>query len=133
VVLVDRDQAVVGNGDAVSVAAEILQNMFGTSKGWFAVNHPLVTEEWPQERWKYLRVSQQFQLAMERELVAREGALEGGHELAAKDTAEHLDREEEAIARTNPLRVVEGQIRRREPRNGYGDDIRASASRCGAR
>ena len=56
VVLVDRDQAVVGNGDAVSVAAEILQNMFGTSKGWFAVNHPLMTEEWPQESGKGLGV-----------------------------------------------------------------------------
>jgi hypothetical protein len=28
---------------------------------------------------------------MESELVAREGAFEGGHELAAKNTAEHLD------------------------------------------
>jgi hypothetical protein len=92
VVLVDRDQAVVGNGDAVSVAAEILQNMFGTSKGWFAVNHPLMTEEWPQESGKGLRVGQELQLSMESELVAGEGALEGGHELAAKNAAEHLDR-----------------------------------------
>jgi hypothetical protein len=64
VVLVDRDQAVVGNGDAVSVAAEILQNMFGTSKGWFAVNHPLMTEEWPQESGKGLRVGQELPLCV---------------------------------------------------------------------
>ena len=48
-VLVERDQAVVGNGDAMGVAAEVLQNMFGTSEGWFAVDDPLMTEQWPQE------------------------------------------------------------------------------------
>jgi len=82
----------VGNGDAVGVAAEILQNMFGTSKGWFAINHPLVTEEWTQEGGKCFWVSQELQLAMEYQLVAGEGALEGGHELAAKEAAERLDR-----------------------------------------
>jgi len=99
VVLVDRDQAVVGNGDAVSVAAEIFQNMCGTSKGWFAVNHPFMTEEWPQESGKSLGVDQEHQLSMESELVAGEGALEGGYELAAKNAAEHLDRQKKVMTR----------------------------------
>jgi hypothetical protein len=33
-VLVERDQAVVGNGDAMGVAAEILQDMFGARSLW---------------------------------------------------------------------------------------------------
>jgi hypothetical protein len=107
--LVEGDQAMVGNGHAVGVATEILQDMFGTSKGWFAVNHPIVTEEWTQEGGKCFWVSQELQLPMEWQLVAGEGALEGSHELAAKEAAERLDRQEEAIARTNPSRVIEGQ------------------------
>ena len=64
----------VGNGDAVSVAAEILQNMLGSSKGRFAVNHPVVTEEWPQEGGEGLRVGQELQLATARDIHRRLGA-----------------------------------------------------------
>jgi hypothetical protein len=56
-VLVERDQPMVGDGDPVGVTAEILQNMVGTSKGWFAVDHPVVTEERPQEGRKGFWVS----------------------------------------------------------------------------
>ena len=91
-VVVDRDQAVVGDGDAVSVAAEILQNMFGTSEGWLAVDHPSMTKQWPEECGKGLGGSQGLQFSMECQLVAGEGTLEASHELAAKDRAEYVDR-----------------------------------------
>jgi hypothetical protein len=35
-----------------------------------------------------------------------EGGLESGDELAAKDSAEHLDRQEEPVARRDPMGVV---------------------------
>src|SRR5664280_1151084 len=83
--------------------------MFGASKGRFAVDHPVVTEKRPQEGRKSFRVGQQSQLPMECQLATGQGALKGGHELAAKDAAEHLDRQKEAIARMNPLREVKRQ------------------------
>jgi hypothetical protein len=40
----------VGDGDAVRIAGEIVQNMFGTSEGWLGVDHPVFAEEESQER-----------------------------------------------------------------------------------
>ena len=40
-----RDQAMVGDGDAVSVAAEILQYVIGSAEGGFGVDDPIFAEE----------------------------------------------------------------------------------------
>jgi hypothetical protein len=40
----------VGDGDAVRIAGEIVQNMFRTSEGWLGVGHPVFAEEESQER-----------------------------------------------------------------------------------
>jgi len=42
------NQAAVGNGDAMSVSAEIAQHMFGPAERPFAVDDPVVTEQYPQ-------------------------------------------------------------------------------------
>lgn len=34
------DEAVVGDGDAMSIAAEILQDVLGSAEGWFGVDDP---------------------------------------------------------------------------------------------
>jgi hypothetical protein len=39
-----RDQTMVGDGDAMGVAAQILEYMFWTSEGRFAVDHPILSE-----------------------------------------------------------------------------------------
>ena len=66
--------------------------MFWTSEGWLAVDHPWMTEQWPEECGKGLGGSQGLQFSMECQLVAGEGTLEDSHELAAKDRAEYVDR-----------------------------------------
>lgn len=48
VALGESNQPAVGNGNAVGVGAEIAQHMFGPSERPFAVDHPVVTEQWPQ-------------------------------------------------------------------------------------
>ena len=39
------DEAVVGDGDAVGIAAEILQDVLGPAEGWFGVDDPIFAEE----------------------------------------------------------------------------------------
>ena len=39
------DQAMVGDGDAVSIAAEILQDILGSTEWWFGVDDPVFAEE----------------------------------------------------------------------------------------
>ena len=35
----------VGDGDAVGIAAEILQHVLGSAEGWFGVDDPVFAEE----------------------------------------------------------------------------------------
>jgi hypothetical protein len=44
-VALQGDQAVIGNRHAVGVAAEITENVFGATEGWFAVDHPVLPEQ----------------------------------------------------------------------------------------
>ena len=49
-IILERHQSMVGDGDAVRIAGEIVQNMFRTSEGWLGVGHPVFAEEESQER-----------------------------------------------------------------------------------
>ena len=49
-IILERNQSMVGDGDAVRIAGEIVQNMFRTSEGWLGVDHPVFAEEESQER-----------------------------------------------------------------------------------
>jgi hypothetical protein len=40
----EGDQAMIGDGHAMSVAAQIVQHIFGTTKGTFQVDHPVLPE-----------------------------------------------------------------------------------------
>jgi hypothetical protein len=39
-IILKRNQAMVGDGDAVRIASEIVQNMLGTAEGWLGVDDP---------------------------------------------------------------------------------------------
>src|SRR5947207_13150136 len=43
--VVERDQAAVGDGNTVGIAGEVAQNVFGAPEGPFAVNHPLAVAQ----------------------------------------------------------------------------------------
>ena len=48
-IILESHQSMVGDGDAVCIAGEIVQNMFRTSEGWLGVDHPVFAEEESQE------------------------------------------------------------------------------------
>jgi hypothetical protein len=56
----EGDEAVIGDRHAVGIAAEVAENMFGTTEGRFAVDHPVVTEEGAEERSESLRFRQKL-------------------------------------------------------------------------
>ena len=61
----ERDQAVVGDGDAMGVAAQILEHVLGASEGRLAVDHPVLSVEWPQLGSEDLGLSQGGELTRE--------------------------------------------------------------------
>ena len=50
-IILERHQSMVGDGDAVGIAGEIVQNMFGTAEGWLGIDDPVFAEELSEERW----------------------------------------------------------------------------------
>jgi hypothetical protein len=44
-IILERHQSMVGDGDAVRIASEIVQNMLGTAEGWLGIDDPVLVEE----------------------------------------------------------------------------------------
>jgi len=43
----EGDQAMIGDGYAMGVAAEILEHILRATEGWLRVDHPVLSEQWP--------------------------------------------------------------------------------------
>lgn len=48
-IVLKRNQSMVGDGDAVRIASEIVQNMLGTAEGWLGVDDPILAKELSEE------------------------------------------------------------------------------------
>src|SRR6516225_1176397 len=93
----------------MSVGAEIAQHMFWAAERPFRVDNPLVTEQYPQPRSEGARFRQRQEMSVELECAGLKGGLESGNKLAAKDTAEHFDGQEEGSARGYPAGVIRNE------------------------
>jgi hypothetical protein len=56
--ILKRQQAVVGNGDAVGIAAEVIEDLGGSPEGRFGIDDPLMLSISAQEPGKGLGISQ---------------------------------------------------------------------------
>ena len=59
------DDPVVGNGDAMRVAGQIMENVFGSSEWPFSVNNPVVTKQRSQKSMEGFRLCKPFHTAGE--------------------------------------------------------------------
>ncbi len=107
------NEAMVGNRDAMGVGAQIVKDIFWPPEGRFAVDDPVPTEEWAQERGESLGRSERLQLAVEAQLALGEGLFQSGDELAPKDPCQDRDGKKEAATGFEPAVVVG-----REPAGG---------------
>jgi hypothetical protein len=39
----------VGDGHAMGIAGQVVEHMVGAAKGWLGVDHPVLTEQLPEE------------------------------------------------------------------------------------
>jgi|SRR5579859_3054494 len=90
--ITDGEQAVVGDGNAMSVAGQIVKDVFGSTEGWFGIDDPLLLIESAQEKSEVFFVGQWQALAIEHQLVVAKGAPQSSQELATKNAAEDFDR-----------------------------------------
>jgi hypothetical protein len=108
------NQPAVGNGDAMSVSAEIAQHVFWTAERPFGVDDPVVAEQKSQPGCEGARLLKRQEAAAELECACMKGILESGDKLAAEDTAEHFDGKEEGAAGGDPAGVVGSEAASRD-------------------
>ena len=65
----DGEDAVIGDGDAVSIASQILQNVFGSAERRLGIDHPVLPKQGTQERRESLRVGQGKTFSVEGQLA----------------------------------------------------------------
>src|SRR6266850_4348685 len=86
----EGNETVIGNRDAMGVAAEIVQRMLGSAEWALGIDHPISTEQSPEHRREGLRRLKRRQFPMKAEIVAGMQCTQAGDKLAPEHTAEHL-------------------------------------------
>lgn len=86
------DNPVIGDGDAMRIASQIVEHMFGSSEWPFGVDYPVVTKQWPEKSMEGFLLGKLLHTTGEPEFSLLESALQTGNKLAAKHAAQHLHR-----------------------------------------
>ena len=109
--VLERNQAMVGNGHSMSVAAEIFENLFRTAEWPFAVNHPMGAVEIANEGMKRLRIGKMLQFSVKADFSFSKSFFEGIYNLSSKDLPECIFRQKESIPwiRRHPPLMIERQ------------------------
>jgi len=83
--------------------------LVGPAEGWFAVDHPAVTEKLAKKIPEGFGLCKGLELSVELEFARGESLLQGLDELATKNLAENAFRDKEVMTPgTNPMRVIRG-------------------------
>ena len=89
-VVVECDQSMIRDGYAVSITAEVVEHILGTTEGWFGVDDPMFSKQRPEPRGEGLRLSEWRQIAGKVQLPSLKSQLEPVDDLCAKYPPEQL-------------------------------------------
>ena len=92
-----RNQSMIGDGNTMCIARQILQHMLHAAKGFLGINHPLMPVKNSQEGLKSFFVRKDFHLAGKTKLPIIVCALEPGDKLAAEHAAQNAAWKKEPI------------------------------------
>src|SRR5450759_2576431 len=99
-------EAPVGDGDAMGVAAEVLQHVLRSAKGGLGVDHPLLMFEGRQVASEGLWVGKRQDVAEELEFSGGMSPGESFQKETAEASAEDLDGQQEFAAARDPAFVI---------------------------
>jgi hypothetical protein len=101
----EREQPAVSDGDAMGVAAEIGQHLFGASKRCLGVDYPVEALEFAQATCGGLRFGKIGEIGEEPQFAGPEGVLQLLQEQPSEQPREDAHRQEEAGAASDPAPV----------------------------
>src|SRR5215467_8793720 len=85
---VDRDNAVVGDGYAVGVTSQIVQDVFGSAERWLGIDDPILFTQGVQKCAEGFWMGQRQALPVERQQLGAEDTPQSGQEFSAEDRTE---------------------------------------------
>jgi hypothetical protein len=106
------EETVIGNGDAMGIAGQVVKHMLRPSERAFRIDYPILAKEWSEESVKGFLSGQCLEATGKHELALTKGAFQASGKLAAKDTAERFHRQEKGVAGMDPALVVWRQTTR---------------------
>jgi hypothetical protein len=106
-VVLEAEQTVIGYGDPVGIAAEVVQNLIRAAEGRFRVDDPFELATGSDQGLEGFRIGQGLKGAMEPELAGGVSRFEIVEEPAAEEAGENAHGQEEAVATGNPAAAVE--------------------------
>lgn len=108
IAVLDGEDAVIADGDPVGISAEVLKNAFGTIKGRFAVDNPLLLIKLPPEGFEVVRFHEMTDIARENKLASFEAMFEVIKELPAEQCRHDRNGKEETLPAGYPPAAVRG-------------------------
>ena len=93
----------------MGVSAQIVEDILGSPERWFAVDDPVATEEWAQERGESFWRGEGLQLTVKAQLTFGESVFQSSDELAPKNLSQNGKGKKEAATGTEPALVVRGE------------------------
>ena len=106
--VMDGDDALVGDGDAVGVAGQILQDLGRATKGWLGVDHPLLSADFGDRAGPGGEIAKSFELTVKLDITVAIGGFESLEIQTPKQPAEDAHRQEETISAGGPSKLVAG-------------------------
>ena len=103
---ISADQAVVRDGDAVRIAAQVGKHGLWAAKGWFGIDHPFGFAEWREPGGKGIRLCQSFEIAVEGQLPRGMKRQQSIEEQPPKQARQYADMQEKPGFASNPLGAV---------------------------
>src|SRR4051794_20155347 len=98
-VIGEVNDSMIGDGDAMGVACQVMKDVLRAAEGRLGVHDPVLAEKRTKKRPKGPFVLKRLKAAWKGQLAFSKGSLQSSRELAAKDTAKHFHWQEEGIAR----------------------------------
>ena len=112
--LIGADQAAVGDGDAVRVAAEIGENMLGRAEWRLGEDDPVLATKLTDRCSKSVGIIERAELAREAQPAAEMGRLEPFEEQPPEKAGEHTDGQEKARPTGKPTFAIHKRASRNE-------------------
>jgi len=104
--ILQTDQPAIGDGHAVRIAGEVLDDVFRAAKWPPRIDDPVQTAQLADEAVELGASLQPFEFAKQTQFPLAERGAQEGKKLAPEHAAEHVDRQEEPFPASNPTRLV---------------------------